>query len=384
MPESPRIAVALRQDGPIPLDVSFVCGAGDVLAIYGPSGSGKTTILRAIAGLYRAATARISCGDEVWTDTAAGVHVETRRRRVGFVVQEYALFPHLTVRENVLAALGHRPAAERTQAADGWLAAVHLTGLASRRPAQLSGGQRQRVALARALAREPAVLLLDEPFAAIDQAGRHVLREELDEVRRRVRMPTVLVTHDFQDVVRLATHVLLLERGTMSAVGTLTEITSRPDLPAVAQPLGSGSVLTTTVSQIDGERRLAHLAFSGGVLLVPAAGLEIGASVRVRVPAREVILATLPPQGLSLHNVLPGRVGVVGPVAADQVIVQVVLGETRLLAQVTSDAVDRLSLRTGVPVFALVKSVSIELHGQQSSGVSAETGAERVVPATTM
>jgi len=370
MPESSRITVALRQDGPIPLDVSFTCGAGEVLAIYGPSGSGKTTILRAIAGLYRVTNARISCGDEVWADTTRGVHVETRHRRVGFVVQEYALFPHLTVRENVLAALGHQPAAQRTQMADGWLAAVHLTGLASRRPAQLSGGQRQRVALARALAREPAVLLLDEPFAAIDQAGRHGLREELDQVRRRAGMPVVLVTHDFQDVVRLATHVLLLERGTISAAGTLAEITSRPDLPTVAQPLGPGSVVATTVSQIDEERRLAQLTFPGGTLQVPPAGLEVGASVRVRVPAREVILATLPPQGLSLHNVLAGRVGSIGPAAADQVIVQVVVGDTRLLAQVTSDAVERLSLRTGVQVFALVKSVSIELHGQQPSGTS--------------
>jgi molybdate transport system ATP-binding protein len=158
----------------------------------------------------------------------------------------------------------------------------------------------------------------------------------------------------------------------MSAVGTLADITSRPDLIAVAQPLGPGSVVATTVEEIDQNRRLAHLAFAGGALQVPAAGLEIGASVRVRVPAREVILATLPPQGLSLHNVLAGHVGMIGPAGADQVIVQVVVGETRFLAQVTSDAIERLSLRAGVPVFALVKSVSIEMHGQQRADTASD------------
>ena len=208
-----RLTVSLRQDGPIPLDVEFSCEPGDVLAIFGPSGSGKTTILRAIAGLVRPAQGRVQSGAETWTDTNAGVFLPPHRRAVGFVFQEYALFPHLTALGNVMTALGHRRRSERRSRAAALLTAVHLGGQESKRPSELSGGERQRVALARALAREPAVLLLDEPFAAVDRAVRRRLQSEIDSLRRTLDMPLILVTHDFDDVVRLATHVLMLEHG---------------------------------------------------------------------------------------------------------------------------------------------------------------------------
>jgi molybdate transport system ATP-binding protein len=167
-----RLTVRLRQTSPIPLDVDLTCGPGEVLAIFGPSGSGKTTILRAIAGLSRPAEASVRSGHETWTDTTTGVFAPPHRRAVGFVFQEYALFPHLTAAGNVMAALGHRPRGERRARTELLLAQVGLAGRGHRRPRELSGGERQRVALARALAREPAVLLLDEPFAAVDRTVR--------------------------------------------------------------------------------------------------------------------------------------------------------------------------------------------------------------------
>lgn len=361
---SAGLDVDIAQDTPTPLHVVLQCGSSQVLAIFGPSGSGKTTLLRSIAGLHRPARARIVCRGAVWADTSAGVHVSTYDRRVGFVFQDYALFPHLTARGNVIAALADRPAGQRNDAAERWLSAVHLTELAARRPAQLSGGQRQRVALARALARDPHVLLLDEPFAAIDRAMRRRLHQELDEIRERVRVPVLLVTHDFQDVVRLATHVLLLKEGCGTTAAPIDAMTGRPDLPWGAYGLAPGSVFDARVRSTDPARGLAELESSAGTLVVPRGSLMQGFKVRVRIPAREIILAGQPPASLSLHNVLPARVVALGP-PDDRVLVQLAVGDACLLAEVTRDAVDRLRVAAQQPLFALIKSVSIEVHGPE-------------------
>jgi molybdate transport system ATP-binding protein len=356
------LAVTLRQAGSIPLEVSFTCAPGEVLAIFGPSGSGKTTILRSIAGLHTPAEALVRAGAETWLDTAGHLSVPVHRRAVGFVFQEYALFPHLTAVGNVTTALGHLPRAERRTRATALLRLVHLASHVDRRPAALSGGERQRVALARALAREPAVLLLDEPFAAVDRAVRRHLQDEIDQVRRSLAIPLILVTHDFDDVVRLATHLLMLDRGRTVAAGPLEALTSRPDLTWLRETAGLGSLFEATVVRVLASRGLTELAFVGGTLLAPSRSLVEGMRVRLRIPAREVILARDVPGGLSLHNVLSGRVSAMhGDAAADHVIVQIAVGEIRLLAEVTRDAVAQLGIVTGMPLHALIKSVSLEV-----------------------
>jgi molybdate transport system ATP-binding protein len=350
----------IRQDAPFPLQVQASCAADEVLAIFGPSGSGKTTLLRSIAGLHTPAQATIRFGDEIWTDTAQSRWLSPQRRRVGVVFQDYALFPHLTARGNVMAALGDRPAASRAAAADRWLAAVHLERLEDRRPAELSGGQRQRVALARALAREPRVLLLDEPFSAVDRSTRRQLHRELDELRRRVLIPVLLVTHDFQDVARLATHVVVIERGRAIGGGPITALTSRPDVPWLDLVPDAGSVIDGRVESTDAARGIADVAFEGGTMIVPVGELRSGDAVRLRVPAREVILASGRPAGVSLHNILEGVVALLAA-AGDRVLVQVAVGPSYLLAEVTRDAVQRLHLEPGARVYALIKSVSIDV-----------------------
>lgn len=365
---SRQLSVGLHQAGPIPLDVDFSCEPGDVLAIFGPSGSGKTTILRSIAGLYRPAQGIVRSGVETWTDSASGVFAPPHHRAVGFVFQEYALFPHLTAVGNVMTALGHRPRAERRARAEQLLAQVHLSTQADRRPAELSGGERQRVAVARALAREPAVLLMDEPFAAVDRHVRRRLQDEIDSLRRTIDVPLILVTHDFDDVVRLATHLLVLEQGRAVACGPLAELTSRPDLPWVRNAVGLGSVFDAVVGRTLAARGLVELNIGGATLLASDRTLTPGMAVRVRIPAREVILATRPPEGISLHNAFAGTVaGVHVDPQFDHVMVRVAVGQVHLLAEVTRDAVANLGISGGAPIHALIKSVSIDVLGGKDS-----------------
>ncbi len=224
--DSPSLHVALQQRGPIPLDVHFTCAAGRTVALIGPSGAGKTTILRSIAGLYWPATAHIICNGSVWLDTRDGTARAPHDRRTGLVFQSYALFPHLSARDNVAIALAHLPRAARATAADACLARVGLSGAGSRRPSSLSGGEQQRVALARALAREPDVLLLDEPFSAIDRPTRRRLHADLAALKSELRAPIILVTHDIEEALALADDVVVIERGSVVHAGTVQEIKS--------------------------------------------------------------------------------------------------------------------------------------------------------------
>ncbi|MFN7985349.1 MAG: molybdenum ABC transporter ATP-binding protein [Vicinamibacterales bacterium] len=365
----PRLSVELRQDAPVPLDVRFTCNAGDVLAIFGPSGAGKTTILRAIAGLRTPAHARIEVGGQTWTDTVSGLSVPVHERAVGFVFQDYALFPHLTALGNVETALGHLPRHERASRAQTLLRRVHLSADADRRSVStLSGGERQRVALARALAREPGVLLLDEPFAAVDLSVRRHLQDEVDALRQSLAIPTILVTHDLDDVFRLASHVLIVENGRSIICDTVSAVTSHPGGGALRRLIGSGSVVSATVSRADDSRGLTWLDVGGAEIVVPFVQAGVGTTLRLRVPAREVILASERPSGLSLHNALPATVKAVESDSDSRhSIVQLAVGQVTLLAEVTRDAVQSLQIGPGRALFALIKSVSVELLGSRAA-----------------
>jgi molybdate transport system ATP-binding protein len=352
--------IAIEQTSPNPLRVDVSCQPGRTLALFGASGSGKTSTLRAIAGLGRPASGRISVDGEVWFDAERNINLPPQRRSVGYVFQEYALFPHFTVLDNVTAAMGHLPAAERVARARGLLEKVRLSELEHRRPAELSGGQRQRVAVARALAREPRVVLLDEPFSAVDATIRKALYLELAELRRTFAPPIVLVTHDFQEVLRFADSVAILESGNIVAYDTLEQICRRTDLPLLHGLSEPASAFDASVLAHHGERGLTELALGDQRILAPLSSAPIGSQVRVRITARDVVLASSRVDGLSVHNQLEGRVASVVPLDKATVAVYVSVGSATLLAHVTEDASRRLALRRDIAVFALVKSVAVD------------------------
>lgn len=237
----------VKQTLPIPLDAELHCAPGEMLALVGPSGSGKSTLLRCIAGLHRPEQGLIQCAGETWLNSERGLALATDKRRIGMVFQHYALFPHLSALDNVLQAMGEVPPGERSARALALLERLHLHDLAHRRPHQLSGGQQQRVAVARALAREPKVLLLDEPFSAVDRSTREALYGELAELREVLRMPVVLVTHDLEEATLLADQLCLLSAGRTLQTGTPDQVLSAPVTPEVAQLVGMRNLFTGTL-----------------------------------------------------------------------------------------------------------------------------------------
>ncbi|MGF1657907.1 MAG: molybdenum ABC transporter ATP-binding protein [Rubrimonas sp.] len=348
------LEVMAQADAPIPLGVAFRVEPGELLALVGHSGSGKTTLLRTIAGLWRPEVARVTVDGATWLDTAAGVNLPTHRRRVGLVFQNYALFPHMTAAQNVMAAMDRADRAE----AERLLDLVNLHGLAARRPAQLSGGQQQRVAVARALARRPQALLLDEPFSAVDRATREKLYGEVIALRAHLQMPVVLVTHDVNEAQLLADRMVVIEEGRVIRAGTTAEVMADAGALRAMGIRELAAMLPATVAEhlADG---LTRLEAPTGPLFLPAVEGAPGARVRVRIVAHEVILARSRPEGLSAQNILAGRVARIVPGHGPGVMVHVAVGDHEILARITRRAADQLALQPGETVHAILKSMSV-------------------------
>ena len=348
------LEVTVRAAGPIPLDAAFRVAEGELLALVGHSGSGKTTVLRTIAGLWRPAAGRVAVDGAVWLDTAAGVDLAPHRRRVGIVFQNYALFPHMTAAQNVMAAMDRPDRAEAARLLD----LVNLHGLAGRRPAQLSGGQQQRVAVARALARRPQALLLDEPFSAVDRATRERLHDEIIALRTHLAMPVVLVTHDVNEAQLLADRMAVIEAGRLVRAGTTAEVMADPDALRAMGIREVAAMLPAVIVAHDDDG-LTRLDTAAGPLFLPRVAGGPGMRVAVRIHAHDVILSRARPEGLSAQNILAGRVARVVPGPGPGVMVHVALGPYEILARITRRAAGQMALAPGDTVHAILKTLSV-------------------------
>jgi molybdate transport system ATP-binding protein len=352
--------VELRHRFPsIQMDVAFELPSPGVTVLFGPSGAGKSTVINAAAGLLRPDACRIEVDGRVLADTRLGVWLPPEHRRAGLVFQDSRLFPHMSVATNLR--FGLRRVARGAIGFDDIVDLLGIAPLLDRRPHTLSGGERQRVAIGRALLAQPHLLLMDEPLASLDTARKAEILPYLTRLKTSLKLPVLYVTHALEEVVRLADSLVLIEAGHVAGFGSVSDVASRADLP-LAQRDDGGAVLLCRVRRHDVDRALTELESSGATFLVPLLDLPLNAECRIRIPAREVILAGRPPEAISLHNIIPGTVRrIIYGTARRSVLVEISLPSGTLLARVTPDAIVRLGLAAGSPVLALIKSTSIEV-----------------------
>lgn len=348
--------------GSFSVEARFEAGAG-ITALFGKSGAGKTSIVQMLAGLITPDRGRIVLDGKVLFDTANRTSIPPEQRRIGYIFQDARLFPHMTVRRNLnygKRRQGKRRANVTEDAVAEVLGIGHLLG---RRTHDLSGGERQRVAIGRALLTSPRLLLMDEPLASLDTERKREIIPFIDRVHRQFEIPTIYVSHSVEEILELATAMVLLEHGHVTASGTIEEVMNRPELTRVVGQGDAGTVIAATVTDQDDMNNLATLAFPGGQFLVPATGMAVGAQARIRVRARDVSLALERPVKVSVLNVFEGRIAEIAATDGAQADVLVELGQVRLWSRITAKSVRELGLEPGRTVYAMVKAVALDRPG---------------------
>jgi molybdate transport system ATP-binding protein len=364
-----------QQSPQFSLEVDFQAAPGFTI-LFGPSGAGKTTLLDCIAGLTTPESGRIAIGDRVWFDSAQRTNLAVAKRRVGYVLQTPALFPHLTVEQNVEYGLAHLQRPERAKRSSAILQAFRIADLARRNAREISGGESQRAALARTLVTDPAVLLLDEPLAALDAATKSNIIDDLRTWNRAHRIPILYVTHSREEVFALGERVLVLDAGRIVAQGTPHEVISAPWFETVAQLAGMENIFDAVVEAVHPERgtMVCKIKMSPADKLPPgisavdpeAVTLEtplvrggVGAMLRVGIRAGDILLATSPPMGLSARNVIPGRIASIEQ--RDVIISARVKCRVEMEVHLALAARDSLQLEPGKEVWLVIKTHSCHL-----------------------
>jgi molybdate transport system ATP-binding protein len=331
--------------------------------LFGPSGAGKTTLLDCVAGLAKPDAGRISIGDRVLFDAAQHINLAVEKRHVGYVFQTLALFPHLTVENNILYGLAHLPQEERTARTLAILQAFRIPHLAHRYPRGISGGESQRAALARTLVTDPAVLLLDEPLGALDVATKSKIIDDLRQWNQAHRIPILYVTHSREEVFALGERVLILDAGRIVAQGTPHEVIAAPQQETVAQLIGFENIFDATVESVHPERGTMTCRVAGDgvpvVLETPLVRGGVGSTLRVGIRAGDILLATAPPVGLSARNVIPGRIASLEQ--RDVIVSARVKCRVEMEVHLTLAARDSLQLVPGREVWLVIKTHSCHL-----------------------
>ncbi len=357
------------------LDVTLSAG---ITILFGPSGSGKTTVLQCIAGLLDPDEGRVAVGDVVLFDSQAGVNVKVAQRSIGYVFQELALFPHLTVEQNVQYGLGKLDAATRQARTQAILESFHVAHLLHSYPRDISGGERQRVALARSLVTMPRVLLLDEPLSGLDASTKNRIIEDLRAWNEARRIPILYVTHSRREVFALGEHVVCLEDGTMIAQGVPHEVLNEPRHETVALLAGFENVFDATVATLHESQgtMTCHLEGSAVELEVPLARVQPGARVRIAVRAGDILVATQRPAFLSARNAVPGRLLSLERTGA-LVVAKVDGGGFRASVNLTPSACETLRLEPGKEIWLVIKTHSCHLVESRANGVAPSHAKER-------
>jgi molybdate transport system ATP-binding protein len=342
------------------LEVDFAAPAGFTI-LFGASGSGKTTLLDCVAGLTNPDSGAITVGTKKFFDSQAHVSAPVPERNAGYVFQDLALFPHLTVEKNVAYGLNRSLHAERQRRVHSVLDAFHIRELGTRRPSEISGGERQRVALARSLVTDPCILLLDEPLAALDSPTKAHILDDLREWNREHQIPILYVTHSREEVFALGERVLVLQRGRILAQGSPHEVMGAPRQETVAQLAGFENIFDGTVEGAHEDRGTMTCRLGSGrvELETPLIRVQAGSGLRIGIRAGDILLATVRPEGLSARNLLAGKI--VSLARRDMVIAARVDVGIEMEVHLTLAARDALQLAPGRDVWLVVKTHSCHL-----------------------
>jgi len=343
----------------INIDISIETSNG-ITAIIGPSGAGKSTICNIIAGLITPDAGSISLSGGIFFDTLTCQNLKPEDRGIGYVFQDPLLFPHLSVRKNLIYGMS---LGDRTSRIGIITSLLNIEGLMDRKPATLSGGEKKRVAIARAVLSDPKLLIMDEPFSGIDPSRRENLFPYLEKLKDHLGIPIIYISHQMDEIIRLAENVLLMKDGKQKAFGTLEKVLSNQAFEDFIGYSDTGALLRANVS--NNGTQLNHLKVEGGELISVSKNLIEGQEVRIRILARDVSLSLSKPKGLSIQNILPSRIKSIKDAGENEVDVRLELTENKtdnpdiIISRITKTSNASLKLKEGKDVFALIKALAI-------------------------